>query len=161
APNAPAPEPADAPREGAPSGPWRGGTLLPVQGGGLRLENLPRVLPENILHLRASYGDVLLALAVWGALLALLQRPMLFLATVPYAILALLFFSCWSKPDPRHLSGVHVLLPLLIVEGTLGTADVVRRLARGGRIVEARGLAAGFALALGVAMLVVDHTLGT
>src|SRR5207245_2642258 len=142
---------ARAPRMGLPPGAWgagtletvqwRGGTLETVQGGGLRLANLPRVLPENLAHLRAAYGDALLALAVFGALVALGGRRILLLAALPYALLALIFFSCWSKPDPRYLSGVHLLLPLLVVEGALGTPALVRRLARAGRPAGAWGLA--------------------
>ncbi len=161
APAPPAADPPGEPRVGYPPGAWRGGTLSPVQGGGLRLENLPQVLPENLAHLRAAYGDALLALAAWGALLALLQRRLLFLAAVPYTLLALLFFSCWSRPDPRYLSGVHLLLPLLVVEGALGTAALVRRLARGDRPAAAWALAAGFALALGAITLLAGDTPGT
>ena len=162
---------ARAPRMGFPPGAWgagtvetvqwRGGTLETVQGGGLRLANLPRVLPENLAELRAAYGDALLALAVLGALVALCERRMLLLAAVPYTVLALLFFSCWSKPDPRYLSGVHLLLPLLVVEGALGTPALVRRLARAGRPAEAWGLAAGFALLLGAATFVAGEDAGT
>jgi len=162
---------ARAPRMGLPPGAWgagtletvqwRGGTLETVQGGGLRLANLPRVLPENLAHLRAAYGDALLALAVFGALVALGGRRILLLAALPYALLALIFFSCWSKPDPRYLSGVHLLLPLLVVEGALGTPALVRRLARAGRPAEAWGLAAGFALLLGAATLGVGEGAGT
>jgi hypothetical protein len=155
-----APEVPGAPRVGYPPGAWRGGTLSPVQGGGLRLQNLPLVLPQNVAQLRTAYGDVLLALSVWGALLALFQRRMLFLATVPYTVLALLFFSCWSGPSPRYLAGVHLLLPLLTVEGMLGTPDLVRRLAHAGRMRAARGLALGFSLALGAAMFSVGRVLG-
>jgi len=171
APVTPAPDPPAEPRVGYPSGAWgggtlspvqwRGGTISPVQGGGLRLGNLPQVLPQNVALLRAAYGDVLLALALWGALVALVQRRVLFLAAVPYSVVALLFFSCWSRPDPRYLSGVHLLLPLLVVEGALGTPALVRRLARAGRRAEAWGLAAGFALLLGAATLGVGEGAGT
>ncbi len=167
APVTPAPDPPAEPRVGYPSGAWgggtlspvqwRGGTISPVQGGGLRLGNLAQVLPRNVALLRAAYGDVLLALALWGALVALVQRRVLFLAAVPYAVLALLFFSCWSRPDPRYLSGVHLLLPLLVVEGALGTSALVRSR----RPAEACWLAAGFALALGAVALLAGETPGT
>jgi len=167
APVAPAPDPPAEPRVGYPSGAWgggmvslvqwHGGTVAPVQGGGLRLGNLPQMLPANVALLRKAYGDVLLALALWGALVALVQRRVLFLAAVPYAVLALLFFSCWSRPDPRYLSGVHLLLPLLIVEGALGTSALMRSW----RAAEAWGLAVGFALALVAVTLLAVETLGT
>jgi len=148
------------PRVGSPSGaPWRGGTVSAVQGGGLRLANLPQMLPANVALLRATYGDVLLALALWGAFVALVQRRVLFLAVVPYAVLALLFVSCWSNPGAaaRYLSGVHFLLPLLIVEGALGTAALVRGL----RPAWAWWLATGFALALGAVTNLAGETPGT
>jgi len=168
APSPPAAERPAEPRVGYPSDAWRGGTLSPVQwhsgtvspvqGGGLRLANLRHMLPANVALVRAAYGDVLLALALWGALVALVQRRVLFLATVPYAVLALLLVSCWSNlgSAARYLSGVHFLLPLLIVEGALGTAALVRR-----RPAEAWGLAAGFALALGAVALLGGKTPGT
>jgi 4-amino-4-deoxy-L-arabinose transferase-like glycosyltransferase len=133
---------------GFPPGAWRGGTLDTVQGGGLRLENLPHILPGNISLLRQAYGDLLLGIALWGACLAFVRRRLLFLATVPYAVLAMLFFSCWARPDPRYLSGIYILLPMLIVEGTLGTLDLVRRLVRRDRESVARGIAFAAAGAL-------------
>jgi hypothetical protein len=42
------------PRVGYPPGAWRGGTISPVQGGGLKLENLRRVLPQNLAQLRTA-----------------------------------------------------------------------------------------------------------
>lgn len=114
-----------------------------MQGGGIRLKNFWRTLPGNVDLLRQSYGDTLLGLAVAGGLLAMLQRPALFLTAVPYCVLALLFFSLWGRPDGRYFSGVFVFLPMLIVEGALGPADLVARLARRGRAAVA--LAAGIA----------------
>src|SRR5439155_7449409 len=104
-------------------------------------------------------GDVLLALALWGAVVALVQRQVLFLTTVPYAVLALLLVSCWSNPwaAARYLSGVHFLLPLLIVEGALGTSTLVRSL----RPAWAWWLATGFALALGAVTNLAGETPGT
>ncbi|HUE30471.1 MAG TPA: hypothetical protein VMR79_06335, partial [Verrucomicrobiae bacterium] len=138
---------------------WQGGTIWPVQGGGLQLANLRHMLPANIALARAAYGDVLIALALWGAVVALVQRRVLFFAVVPYAVLALLFVSCWANPwsAPRYLSGVHFLLPLLIVEGALGTAALVRSL----RPEWAWWLAAGFALALGAVTDLAANTVGT
>jgi len=159
APAPPTAEPPAEPRVGYPSGAWHGGTVSPVQGGGLRLANLPHMLPANVAALRAAYGDVLLALALWGALVALVQRRVLFLATVPYAVLAVLLVSCWSNPgsSARYLSGMHFLLPLLIVEGALGTAALVR----GMQPAWAWWLATGFALALGAVTNLSGKTPGT
>jgi hypothetical protein len=122
----------DAPglRVGYPSPGWHGGTITQVQGGGLRLRNLPRTLPQQLSLLRDAYGDVFLAVAVWGALLALWLRPLVFLASVPYIVVSLLFYSCWERPDTRYLVGAHIYMLLLVVHGLTGTLDAVRRLAR-------------------------------
>jgi hypothetical protein len=134
---------------GYPPGAWQGGTKHGIQGGGFRLSHLPTTLPGNLRLLREAYGDGLLALALLGAALAARQRPALFLSAVPYCVLALLVFSCWSRPDGRYLSGVFVLLPMLVVHGTFGAGDAVARLAaRGGRRVGAAGLAAAGLAAL-------------
>ena len=111
---------------------WHGGKAA-VQGGGLRLENLRRGLPLNLRLLRGAYGEVLAAIAGWGLVLALLQRRLLFLTVVPYCIAALVFFGFWRNPQGRYLVGVWLFFPMLIVEGSLGTLDLVRRVARRGR----------------------------
>jgi hypothetical protein len=124
--------------------------MVAVQGGGLRLSNLPKTLPGNVALLRSYYGDLFLALAVWGGALALARRRLLFLAAVPYCVLALLFFSCWARPDTRYLVGIYLFVPMLVLEGTLGSLDLVRRLARGGR----RSAAGPVAMAIGLVLLV-------
>src|SRR5207245_8794509 len=59
---------------------------------------------------------------------------------------------CCPLPDPRDLIAVNLLLPMFLVEGTVGTLDLVRRLAWRGRVEAARRLAfvaaAGMVLAL-------------
>ena len=125
--SAPTPPTGNA-RVGYPSAGWTGGTKYGVQGGGVRLANLPQTLPGIIALLRQAYGDTLLGLAVLGALLAMVQRRTLFLTAVPYCVLALLIFSLWSRPDGRYLSGVFVFVPMLIVEGVLGPADLFARI---------------------------------
>jgi hypothetical protein len=134
---APQPDPAGA-QVGYPPGAWRGGTFEPVQGGGLRLSNLPRTLPGNVRLVRSAYGDLLLVLAAWGAVLALLRRRLLFLVAVPYIAAALVFFSFWARPDSRYLCGIFLLTPMLVVEGAFGTLDLVRRLGLRGRADVAR-----------------------
>jgi hypothetical protein len=143
----------DPARVGYPPGAWRGGTLTPIQGGGLRLSNFPVTFPQNVRLLRNAYGDLLLMIAAWGALLALVQRRLLFLAVVPYGVVAFLFFSCWARPDHRYLIGVFVVLPMLMVEGTFGSFDLVRRLARTGQadVARAVALSVGGLLFLGMA----------
>lgn len=91
-------------------------TPFSVQGGGLRLSNFARTMPENAKTMREAIGDLLLLLAVLGAMTAL-RRPALFLLVVPYVVVAFVFFSMWTLPGPRYLTGVLLLLPLLAVEG--------------------------------------------
>src|SRR5207302_2028872 len=142
APTAPAPQP-DKTRIGYPPPGWHGGTIEAVQGGGLRLSNLRTTLPGNVAILRGAYGNVMLAIAIWGAVVALVRRRTLFVLAVSYVLIGLVFFSFWSRPDNRYLSGVFCMLPLLIVEGTLGTLDVVRLLARRRLAARGTGLAPG------------------
>jgi hypothetical protein len=109
---------------------WRGGTMTPVQGGGLRLSNLPETLPKNVDLLRRAYGWLFLALAACGAALALGENRPLFLAAVPYTVAALLFYSCWGRPDSsRYLFGLHALLPMLILQAMAVTLGLCERLA--------------------------------
>src|SRR5262249_30506820 len=71
-----------------------------------------------------------------------------FAAAVPYVVLAFFFYSCWSRPDGRYLMGVYIFLPLLMVEGALGTLDLVRRFGRLDRGENARLLAGVAAVVL-------------
>ncbi len=149
----PAPPAAGRGRVGYPSFGWTGGTHYGVQGGGFRLSNFRHTLPGNVELLRQAYGDTLLGFAVLGALLAMVLRPALFLTAVPYCLLALLVFSCWSRPDGRYLSGVFVFIPMLVVEGAFGPADLLARLARRVRPGVATGAGIAVAAALGAAAL--------
>jgi hypothetical protein len=109
---------------------WRGGTIEPVQGGGLRLSNLPTTLPGNLAKIQQGYGPVLLALAAWGVVVGLYLRPAFTAAFVAYLLVAIPFFSCWTRPDHRYLIGVWLIVPMLVAEGAMGTLDLVVRLAR-------------------------------
>jgi len=91
--------------------------LPPVQGGGLRLSNLPLTLPGNIRYVRAAFGNTVLLLACLGAIGALATNRPLFVATVPYGVTALLFYSCWGRADPRYIAGLFLLTPLLALAG--------------------------------------------
>src|SRR5207302_974651 len=97
APSAPALKP-DKTRIGYPPPGWHGGTIEAVQGGGLRLSNLRTTLPGNIAIMRGAYGDVMLAIAIWGAVVALVRRRALFVVAV----------------SPRR-RGVGVAAPVLAV----------------------------------------------
>ena len=136
---APAPEPGA--KVGFPPPGWHGGTYDQVQGGGLRLSHLSTTLPAIWKMLGAAYSPFLLGVIVWGALVAAILRPVLAAGAVSYAIVAILFFSCWPRPDFRYLIGVFVFLPMLLVEGTIGTLDLVRLLGKWQRPQLARALA--------------------
>ncbi len=142
----PAPPAAAHPAEddakvGFPPRGWRGGTFEQVQGGGLRLKHLATTLPGNWRLMRRAYTDLLLGVAVWGAVVATVMRPTLAAAAVSYGLVAVLFFSCWPRADFRYLIGVFVLIPMLVVEGTMGTLDLIRLLWKQHKPELARGLA--------------------
>jgi hypothetical protein len=141
------PSPAEAPaaepgaKVGFPSPGWHGGTYDQVQGGGLRLAHLSTTLPGLWKMLCAAYSPFLLGVIVWGALVAAVLRPVLAAGAVSYAVVAILFFGCWPRADPRYLIGVFVFLPMLLVEGTIGTLDLIRLLWKWHRPQAARALA--------------------
>jgi hypothetical protein len=115
-------------RVGYPPGAWRGTTLTPVSGGGLKLEYLSTTLPGNWAKIHTAYGDVLLGFAACGLVVAGILRPAFALALGSYLVAALLFYSCWARPYGRYLVSVWLLVPVLIVEGAVGTLDLVRYL---------------------------------
>jgi len=122
------------PRIGFPPGAWRGGQLEPVSGEGMKLAYLPTTLPGNWAKIRRLYGNVLVVLAVLGLAVAAVLRPVLALAVGAYVTTALLFYSCWGRPYGRYLVSIWLLAPVLMVNGTLGSIELVRRLwARGAR----------------------------
>lgn len=123
APAGPAPVPGEQ-KVGYPSPGWHGGFATQVQGGGLRLANLPKTLPGLFALLNRGYSAAFMGLAVWGLVLATVQRPLLILGAVPYAVTALLLYGCWSRPDTRYVLGVHYLMPLMITEGLFGIFDL-------------------------------------
>lgn len=125
-------------------------TPFRVQGGGLRLSNLGKTLPANVAILREAFGDLALALALVGALAAT-RKPALFLLVVPYCLVAFVFFSLWTLPGPRYLTGVLLLLPLAALEGARALAAAPAWIGfRGGR---AAGVAAAVAIVVGLAGL--------
>jgi hypothetical protein len=124
-----------------PSPGWRGGTGASVQGGGLQIANFSKTAYGNWQLVLRAYTPLLFALAVWGALVAVLLRPMLAAGAVSYAVIAFLFYSCWPRPDFRYLIGVFVFLPMLVVEGTMGTLDLIRLCWKQHRPELARGIA--------------------
>jgi hypothetical protein len=133
--------------------PWHGTTHTQVAGNALRLVNLPRVLPENLSLLWEAHGPALSALALWGVAVAAWRRSPLAVVALAYTPVALVFYSCWDRPEIRYLFGVALLVPLLVVEGSLGTLALVDSLRARGRAGVARSLA-GVAVAGGLALAV-------
>jgi hypothetical protein len=138
-----------------PSPGWRGGTAVPVQGGGLKIANFSKTAYGNWQLVLRAYTPLLFAVAVWGAVVAVLLHPMLAAGAVSYAVIAFLFYSCWPRPDFRYLIGVFVFLPMLVVEGTIGTLDLIRLCWKQRRHDLARGIAvfAAGVLLLGAMLL--------
>ncbi|MEW6270601.1 MAG: hypothetical protein AB1689_15055, partial [Thermodesulfobacteriota bacterium] len=136
--------PAGASAPGRAAAPMPRPTPALVQGGGLRISNLASTLPANLVVLRHALGDLGLALGLIGAFAAW-RMPVLFLLTVPYAVISVLFFSLWTLPGPRYLAGVMLLFPLLTLEGARFVAVLPAALA-------ARGMRRG-ALAAAVAVV--------
>jgi hypothetical protein len=150
-----APEPATPDgRVGYPPGAWRGTTLSPVSGGGLKLENLPTTLPGHWEKIRTAYGTVLLGLAALGLVVAGIRRPAFAVAIGSYLVAALLVYSCWSRPYGRYLVSIWLLVPVLIVEGALGSLELVRYLYRRRAVEAARWLAVGAATFLVLGCLI-------
>jgi len=125
---------------------WHGTTHTQVSGSALRLAHLTQVLPDNLYLLWAAHGAALSLLALWGVVVAMLRRSPLAVVAVAYVPLAIVFYSCWARAEIRYLFGVALLAPLLIVEGTYGTLDLVQRLYDRGRVGMARALAGAAAL---------------
>ncbi len=132
---------------------WQGGDLHAVQGGGLRLANLPGTLPALGGLLLSAFGPVLLTAAAIGAAVALRRRRPLVFVVVPYVAAALLLFGCWARAEHRYMVGVSFILPALMVAGTVGLTDLVTALARNGEARRARALAILGLLALAAAFL--------
>lgn len=138
------------PRVAYPPSSWQGGTHEQVQGGGISLANFGTIFPQNLGRIRDAFGPFGLALIAWGFVVALVVRRRLVVALVPYMVVTLLFFSCWPRSDARYLVGLLVFLTTFLVEGIVGTAELVRWLR--GRGDDGRARAVGFGVA-GVAVV--------
>jgi hypothetical protein len=97
-----------------------GGPSL-VQGGAFRLANFPSTFVAHVRYLAGSFG-----MFVWlaiGALIASTWRRLpLARAVGPYAVIGLLFYSCWSHGDPRYLVGVSLSLIVLAASAMVAIA---------------------------------------
>lgn len=102
-------------------------------GGAFRLANLPTTLPGNGIYLASAFGwftGLVIAAIAWSTL----RHRLLAAALVPYAVVAFLFYSCWSHPDARYLAGVAgCLIPLAAVGAAL-LCDAVARAGNGARL---------------------------
>src|SRR4030095_15811610 len=117
---------------------WHGTTHTQVAGSALRLAHLAQVLPDHLALLWAAHGAALSLLAIWGVVVGALRRSPLAVVAIAYVPLAILFYSCWARAEIRYLFGVALLVPLLVVEGTLGALDLVQGLHERGRVGMAR-----------------------
>lgn len=86
------------------------------QGGGFRLSHLETTLPGNLRQFWKIFGSLGLAFGMLGALLSV-RRPILLLTTVPYIVLATVFYSFWTRSDPRYLAGAFLLFTPLVLHG--------------------------------------------
>ena len=88
-----------------------------VAGGGFRVRNLPRVLPQNLRYLAAAFGPFLVP-AVGVLLLELRRRTLAGAALAPYLAGSVLFYSCWGHGDARYLVGAVLMLLVATAIGT-------------------------------------------
>ncbi len=95
-------------------------TIVFGSGGAFRLTNLWHTLPRNAGQLVQSFGWLGL-LTVAGAVWAMRVRRVFAAALVPYPVVALVFYSCWSHPDARYLAGVALCLMPLTAVGAVVT----------------------------------------
>jgi len=130
----------------SPASAWAQGITYP-SGGAFQLSNVAHTLPGNLAHLGRSFGWLAVA-TVLGALWGVRSRRPLAAALVPYPLLAVFFYSCWSHPDARYLAGAALcLLPLTSV----GLVVACRWLAD-----ERRALAARLLVGAGALLLVLQ-----
>jgi hypothetical protein len=142
-------QPPPGPRIGFPPRAWRGGELEPVSGEGMKLVYLPTTLPGNWAKIHRFYGNVFVVAAIAGLAVAAVLRPFFALAVGAYVVTALLFYSCWGRPYGRYLVSIWLLVPTLIVNGTLGSVELVRWFwARGARDVARWGATGGIVMLL-------------
>jgi hypothetical protein len=128
-------------------------SVMMPSGGGLRLSHLRSTLAGNVRLLLHAFSWSALATSV-GLAWSLRHRPVLAAALLPYALVALLFFSFWPHPDARYLAGVSVAL---IVPTALGAVVLCRRLVAQECSTQQRVALAGAAAAVGALAWVVGR----
>jgi hypothetical protein len=93
--------------------------MLAESGGAFRFGNLRETLPASLALLGRAFGGTALLVAV-GSAWALRVRRSMAAALLPYPLLAVPFYGCWSHADPRYLTGaVLCLIPLAATAVTL------------------------------------------
>jgi hypothetical protein len=98
-------------------------------GGAFRLANLRTTLPQSVRMLAGSFGAAGVLL-VPGIAWAVRRRRTMAAALLPYPLIALPFYGCWSHADPRYLAGIALCL---IPFAALGAALACRWLAHPAR----------------------------
>jgi len=124
-------------------------SILP-SGGAFQISNLPTTMPGNAIYLLTAFGwfSGFVVFAVgWG----LRHQRLLVAALVPYAVVAFVFYSCWSHPDARYLAGVAACLVPLAAVGAVVVCTGVARAGAVGRLLALLLAAVPLARALGVA----------
>ena len=94
-------------------------TIVFDSGGAFRLANLRDTLPASLALLGRAFGGTALLVAVGAVWAARVRRPMA-AALLPYPVLAVPFYACWSHADARYLTGAALcLIPLAATGATL------------------------------------------
>jgi hypothetical protein len=78
-------------------------------GGAFRLANLQTTLPQLLKLLAGAFGAAGVLL-VPGIAWAVRRRRAMAAVLLPYPLVALPFYGCWSHADPRYLAGVALCL---------------------------------------------------
>jgi len=104
-------------------------TIVFDSGGAFRLANLRETLPASLALLGRAFGGTALLVALGAVWAARVRRPMV-AALLPYPLLAVPFYACWSHADARYLTGAALcLIPLAATGATLACrwlADAAR-----------------------------------
>ena len=94
-------------------------TIVFDSGGAFRLANLRETLPASLALLGRAFGGTALPVVVGAVWAARVRRPMV-AALLPYPLLAVPFYACWSHADARYLTGAALcLIPLAATGATL------------------------------------------
>jgi hypothetical protein len=94
-------------------------TIVFDSGGAFRLAHLRETLPASLALLGRAFGWTGLLAALGAAWAIRVRRPMA-AALLPYPLIAVPFYGCWSHADARYLTGAALcLVPLAATGATL------------------------------------------